>query len=79
MRLEKTYPLPEKLFGPQADFYPDPEKLPNLYYSWRLYACACQKLTGWRLWHLEATHFVCSTECLEYLLSPVVEATEPLI
>lgn len=69
MRLEKAYPLPPKLFGPQEDFYPDAEKLPNLYYSWRLFACSCGKRSGWRLWHREATIIVCSTECLERVLN----------
>ena len=75
MLLEKAYVLPPQQFGPRPDFYPDPVKMPNLYYTWRLFPCRCGVRTGWRFLHDDTQYLVCSIECLELVLSPVADTT----
>jgi len=67
MKLEECYPLPPREFGPQKDYYPDPVKLPMLFYSWMIYPCSCGVLTGWEVFHEDTIYRACSTECLEAL------------
>lgn len=73
MRLEDCYPIPPKEFGVHKDYYPDRDKLPMLYYTWRIYSCSCGKLTGWRVYYDGYESPVCSTECLEAFAKQVGE------
>lgn len=89
MKLEQCYPLPPRSFGPTPDYYPDPKKMPNLFYCGRMFPCMCGKaVTGWRYLNDNVPHLVCSIECLENLIKeeitqakaavPVAESAPPM-
>jgi hypothetical protein len=73
VKLELCYPLPKREYGPMKDYYPDPSKLPMLYYSWGIFPCTCGVLTGWVVCHEEVLYRACSTECLEGLAARLAE------
>lgn len=80
MKLEQCYPLPPASFGPTPDYYPDPKKMPNLFYCGRMYACMCEsrQVTGWRYIIDNVVHSVCTIECLETLIKEEIGKTKAL-
>lgn len=78
MLLGLVFPVPKVTFTPQPDFYPDPVKLPDLFYCGRSYPCGCGVRTGWRYGFDNIMCCICSTECLERLLKGEIQTLTPV-